>query len=68
LRALIFGDHALKLQQQLVFRRRRPFRADEQDLDAGARELFDEENLMRIAPAQPIGSIDEPDLDQSFRR
>src|SRR5438093_13669688 len=40
LRAFIFGDHALKLQQQFVFRRRRPSRANEQDLDAGARELF----------------------------
>ncbi|MEY9299222.1 hypothetical protein ABIF24_003853 [Bradyrhizobium elkanii] len=49
LRAFIFGDHALKLQQQLVFRRRCPSRANEQDFDAGARELFDKKDLMRIA-------------------
>ncbi|MHC2227764.1 hypothetical protein ACVL91_005961 [Bradyrhizobium elkanii] len=45
LRAFIFGDHALKLQQQLVFRRRCPSRANEQDFDAGARELFDKKDL-----------------------
>src|ERR1700756_5964435 len=36
-------------RRELVFRRRRPSRTNEQDLDAGARELFDKKDLMRIS-------------------
>ena len=66
LRPLVFGDHTLKLQQQVVFRRRCTWRIDEKDLDAGARELFDQQNLISILAAQSIGREDEDGVDLTF--
>ena len=58
----------MELKKQLVLWRCRASRADEWRLDAGAGEFLDEQNLMRVSPAQPIGSIDEQGLDPPLRR
>jgi hypothetical protein len=66
LRSFIFRDHSLELHEQLVLGRRTARRADKQGLDAGAGELLDQENLVRVSSAQPVGRIDENGLDQSL--
>src|ERR1700730_6960368 len=66
LRSFIFRDHSLELHEQLLLGRRTARRADKQGLDAGAGELLDQENLVRVASAQPVGCIDESGLDQSL--
>src|SRR5260370_35189547 len=63
LRSFIFRDHSLELHEQFVLRRRTARRAHKQGLDAGAGELLDQENLVRVSSAQPVGRIDEDALD-----
>ena len=47
-RPLVFGEHALELQEQGVLRRLPDRTVEERDLGAGARELLDQHRLVRI--------------------
>ena len=66
--ALVLGEHTLELEQQPVFRRLGAGRLDEQNLDAGAAELLDQQHLMDVLPAQPVRRINQDRLDRSFGR
>jgi hypothetical protein len=68
LRPFVFGDHALKLQHQLIFRRVGMWRLDENGLDPVAAELFDQENLIGIFSAQPIRRVDQDRLNVALGR
>ena len=52
--ALVFGDDALDLQQQVVFGAGADRAVEEGDLDAGAPELFHQQRLVRVAPGEPV--------------
>jgi hypothetical protein len=58
LRPLVFRDHALELEQQLIFSRCRSWRADKQGLDTGTSQLLDQQDLIGISSTKPIGCID----------
>jgi hypothetical protein len=62
-RALVFGDGALDLQQELVVRVVRDRVVQERHLAAGPAELLQEQDLVGVAPRQAIGAQhrDEPD-------
>ena len=66
--ALVLGEHTLELEQQPVFRGLGAGRLDEQNLDAGAAELLDQQHLMDVLPAQPVRRINQDGLDRSFGR
>ncbi len=68
LRALVLGDHSLELHQQLILRCRAARRANKQSLDAGARKFLDQQNLVGVASAQPIGRVDQHRLNQPLGR
>jgi hypothetical protein len=61
--ALVFGDGALDLQQQLIVRVIRDRVVQERHLAAGPAELLQEQDLVGVAPRQAIGAQhrDEPD-------
>ncbi len=63
MRALVFREHALQLQQQRVFRRLPDRAVEEHDLGAGARELLDQHRLMRVRPGQTVGRVHVDDVD-----
>ena len=67
--ALIFGDDALHLQQQVVLGRAADGAVDERDLDAGAPELLDQQDLVGVAPREPVRGmhVDPVDLAQGRR-
>ena len=64
LRAFVLRDHSLELHEQFVLGRRTAWRTHKQGLDAGASELLDQENLVRVSSAQAVGCIDQNGLDQ----
>jgi len=64
LRSLVFRDHSLELHEQFVLRRRTAWSAHEQSLDAGAGELLNQENLVRVSSAQAVRRIDENGLNK----
>ena len=55
--ALILGDHALNLQQQIVLGRTANRSIEEDDVNTAAAKLLDQQNLIGIPPGQPIGSV-----------
>jgi hypothetical protein len=59
LRPLVFRDHALELQQQLILSCCRPWRADKQGLDTGTSQLLDQQDLIGVSSTEPIGCIDQ---------
>jgi len=66
LRPLIFGDHALELHQQLIFRTVALWPLHKQRLDSVAGELLDQQNLVRVLPAQAVRRLREHNLDLPF--
>src|SRR5947209_11945081 len=68
LRPFILGDHALELHQQLVFRGWRLRRLEEDRLDTMTGKFLDQQNLIRIRPAQAVGGMDQHGLDLPFGR
>src|SRR5215510_1837087 len=54
---LVLGDHALKLKQQLVFRRRTLRRFDEYRFYTVASKLFHEQDLVGVFATKPVGSV-----------
>ena len=55
---LVFGDHALHLQQKVVLRREADRAVEEHDLDPGAAKLVDQQHLIGIAAGEAVGRID----------
>ena len=64
----IFGDHPLHLEQQLLLRLIADLVVEEDDLDAAALELLDEEDLISIFASQAIGRVDVEAIDQAGGR
>ena len=62
-RALVLGDGALDLQQQLVARVLGDGTVEEGDLDAGAAELLEQQHLVGVAARQAVGREHRDDLD-----
>src|SRR5919205_209772 len=54
----VFGEHALELKEEIVFRGVADRPIEEHDLHTGARELLNQHGLMRIRPGQTIGGVD----------
>ncbi|HEX2479178.1 MAG TPA: hypothetical protein VHK45_07840 [Geminicoccaceae bacterium] len=52
--ALVFGDDALDLEQQVVFRAGADRAVEEGNLDAGTPKLLHQEGLVRVAPGEPV--------------
>jgi hypothetical protein len=67
-RPLVLGDHALKLDQQALFGAVAARRFEEQGLGAAPAEFFDQQHLVGIVTAQPIGRIDQDGLHQALGR
>ena len=57
LRLLVLGEHALELDQQLVFGAVAAGALDELDAGAGAGELLEEEGLVGELAGQPVGAV-----------
>ena len=55
---LIFRQHALHLEEQVVLRRRADRPVEEDDLGAGALELFHQDDLIGIASGQAVRGMD----------
>src|SRR5450759_303429 len=68
LRALILGDHALKLYEQMIFGAVPGRCFDEGRLHAVTCELFHQQNLVGVLAAQAVRRIDEHGLQMTFRR
>src|SRR5215475_2451542 len=66
LRSFVFCNHALELNQEVIFRAVSLWRLHEQGLDSVTSELFDQQNLVRILAAQAVGRVREHNLDLSF--
>src|SRR3982751_1863892 len=66
--AFIFGDHPLHLEQQLLLRLLSDRVVEEDDLDATALELLDDEDLISIFASQSIGRVDVEAIDQAGGR
>ena len=66
LRTLIFGDHALELQHQLIFRRAGTRRLEECRLNAVAGKLLGQQDLVGIFAAQPVRRVDQDSLNMTL--
>ena len=64
--SLVLGDHALELQEQLVFGRVRLRCIDEDCLHAVTQPFFDKQDLVRIFATQPIRRQNQHSLDLTF--
>ena len=56
--ALILGDHALHLQEQVVFRALAQGTVQEHDLHPGTSELIDQQHLVGVFAGQAIRRVD----------
>ena len=63
---LIFGNHPLELHQQLIFRTVALRRFYKQRLDSVAGQFLDQQNLIRILPAEAVRGVGEHNLYLSF--
>lgn len=61
--ALVLGNHALDLQQELVLRRLTDFSIEEDDLDPSPQELLQQQHLMGVVARQAIGTMDVELID-----
>ena len=62
--ALVFGNDALDLEQEVVLRAGADGPVEEGDLNAGAPELLHQQGLVRMTPGEPVGReyVDTVDL------
>ena len=67
LRTLVFRDHPLELDEEMVFGSFHRRRLQEHGLDALAGQLLDDQNLIGIAAAQTVRSMDQDGFDASLR-
>ena len=68
LRALVFRDHPLELDEEMVFGGFQGRRLQEHGLDALAGQLLDDQNLIGIATAQTIRGMDQDGFDAALPR
>jgi hypothetical protein len=66
LRPLIFRDHALELNQELTFCAVALRRLHKHRLDSLTGELFHQQNLVRILPAQSVWRVRQHNLNLPF--
>src|SRR5262245_54210861 len=66
--AFIFGDHALHLEEQLIFRRSRNRAIDEGDFDSELFEFFNQHKLMGMLASQPVRSENQNLIDLACSR
>src|SRR6516164_1870135 len=64
--SFVFRNHALELNQELIFRAVALRRLHEQRFHSLPGELFDQQNLVCILAAQAVGRVREHNLDLSF--
>src|SRR3954452_16760881 len=62
---LVLGHHALDLEQQVVLRREADRPVEEDDLDPGAAQLVDQEDLVGVAARQPVGRVDVDTIERA---
>jgi hypothetical protein len=55
---LVFGDDALYLQQQVIFRALAEWPVQEHQLDAATTPLVEKKNLIRVVTGQPVRRMD----------
>jgi hypothetical protein len=55
--ALVLGNDALNLKQEIVFGCPTDRAIEEHDLHAGPAELLNEQHLVGVAPRQPVGRV-----------
>jgi len=67
-RSLVLGGHALQLQQQGVLRRLADRAVEEHHLGPGARELLDQDRLVRVRAGQAVGRVHVDQIDGRHRR
>ena len=60
---LVFGDHALNLEKQIVLCRAADGAVQENDLGTGPTELIDQQRLMGVAASKPIRGVDVDAVD-----
>jgi hypothetical protein len=65
--ALVLGDHALDLEQEVVLGAGADGAVREDDLGAGLAELLDEENLIGVPPGQTIRRKDVDLIEHAGR-
>ena len=65
---LVFGDHPLHLKQQSLLRVLPDRVVEEDDLEAAALELFEQEDLISIFASQTVGRVDVEAIDQAGGR
>jgi hypothetical protein len=63
--ALVLGDRALDLQQELVVRVVRNRALQEHDLDAGAAELLEQQDLVGVLAREAVGAEHRHDIDRA---
>ncbi len=66
--SLVFRDHTLELQQQLILGGFHGWSFDEHGIDAMARQLLDEKDLIGIFSAQSVGRIDQDSVQLALGR
>jgi hypothetical protein len=64
---LIFGDHALHLQQQLIFWSLAQRSVEKNDLHASLVQFIQEEHLIGVVASETIGTMDIQAIDASCR-
>src|SRR6266446_948257 len=68
LRFLVLGNHALELHQEDILGRLDPRGMDEHHLDARPGELLEQQHLVRVLAAEPIGAVHKHGIDLSLGR
>jgi hypothetical protein len=63
--SLVFGDHALNLEQEIVLRGAGDRGVQENNLRSRAAKLIDQEHLMGITAGEPVRSVDIDALDMA---
>jgi len=63
--ALVLGDDALNLQQEIILRRAADRAVQEYHLGPGAAKLLDQQDLMGMASCQPVGRMHIDALDMA---
>ena len=64
---LVFGNHALHLEQEIILRRAANRAVQKDDFRAGATKLVDQKDLMGVPTRQPIRSVDINAFDLAAR-
>ena len=67
LRALVFRDHPLELDEEMIFGGFHRRRLQEHGFDALAGQLLDDQNLIGIATAQTVRGMDQDGLNAPLR-